>query len=690
MYPKNRNGSVFVLIRIYALLLIQLIGVTAYAQEKHSIQMKTFDLQLAPYTNIEVSVNDKNYVSMGAKGIAFIELTSAELPVRTIKIKNERLEAASWNYSKGTLEIIVRTKSYQIANIIVKEENLPAPNLKVVFKGRKTTTVTTNKEGRIEIPIALDEKITSANQFSIDGYRMIRFAFSSPDYLLTIDKIVLATPADPPTEQVKPETPKDYFNDFDLSKLDSIQSLTVFYTIFKDLDRKDLSAEQRQRVDAKFNELVLKLESSAQTQGIKPFIGKINDSTVLAADVRTLIALAKQEGETLVDQRSEFDQKLKVISDKLSGGITNLDEATRKKLLNDLTLLEQILVQNESRFYKNQNDYRSLINSIKEKYFNMEDLEQKLTASETQRLEEQQLFRQRLIGISVIVLVFGLLIVMLIYFSAALRKQKKKLEAANEEIKRINENLESIVFARTRLLESANKELDTFLYRASHDMRTPVRSVLGLCNIASQIAEDEPKELIGRIVDTTMSMDRLLKKLSIISEINQPSNFSAIRLLEVFEQVHYSFRRTIEEHKINFTIVCPEDLAIYSYPNLVETIISNITENALYYSSLNGNQKAIVEIKAERTDDMVSVQIQDNGVGISDEIKEKVFDMFFKGTEFSKGNGLGLYIVQKALDALEGKARVESVPGRYTIFVLMFPIRPTIKLQDEKQLVAHT
>ncbi|PZR24890.1 MAG: hypothetical protein DI538_27845 [Azospira oryzae] len=98
----------------------------------------------------------------------------------------------------------------------------------------------------------------------------------------------------------------------------------------------------------------------------------------------------------------------------------------------------------------------------------------------------------------------------------------------------------------------------------------------------------------------------------------------------------------------------------------------------------------MVEIKAERTDDMVSVQIQDNGVGISDEIKEKVFDMFFKGTEFSKGNGLGLYIVQKALDALEGKARVESVPGRYTIFVLMFPIRPTIKLQDEKQLAAHT
>ncbi len=683
-YQKGNTNPVFILIRICVLLAISFTTFTAQAQEKHSIQMKTFDQQLAPYTNIEVAVNDKEYVSMGAKGVAFIELTSAELPIRAIKIKNEQLEAASWNYSKGILEIIVRTKSYQIVKVTVKEENTPLSNLKVTFKGRKTTSVTTNKEGRIEIPIALDEKITSASQFSMDGYKMIRLALSSSEYTLTVDRIMAAVApiAEQKTEVAKTEVAKEYFKDFDLSKLDSIQSLTVFYAIFKNFDRKNLSPEQLQRVDTKFNELVLQLQTSAQSQGVKPFIGKINDSTFLAEDIRVLITQAKQEGELLTDQRSEFDQKLKVISDKLSRGITNLDEATRKKLLDDLTLLERILVQNESRFYKNQNDYRLLINSIKEKYFDMEDLEQKLTASEAQRLEEQRIFRQRLITISAVVLLFALLIVLLIYFSVALRKQKKALEAANEEIKRINENLEYIVSARTRLLESANKELDTFLYRASHDMRTPVRSVLGLCNIASQIAEDEPKELIGRIVDTTMSMDRLLKKLSIISEINQPSNFSAIRLLEVFEQVNYSFRRVIEEDKINFTITCADDLVIQSYPNLIETIISNITENALYYSSLNGNRNASVELKAELKEDTVSIRIQDNGIGIDDAIKDKVFDMFFKGTELSKGNGLGLYIVQKALEAVDGKAKVESVPGRFTIFVLTLPLKPKVRLKE--------
>src|SRR6187402_3077803 len=101
-YLKENTGSVLLLIRSCLLTAISFASLITQAQEKHSIQMKTFDQQLAPYTNIEVSVNEKEYVSMGAKGVAFIELTNTELPVKTIKIKNEQLEAASWNYSKGT------------------------------------------------------------------------------------------------------------------------------------------------------------------------------------------------------------------------------------------------------------------------------------------------------------------------------------------------------------------------------------------------------------------------------------------------------------------------------------------------------------------------------------------------------------------------------------------------------------
>src|SRR5438132_114714 len=78
------------------------------AQDKVSVQVKTFDEKLEPYRNIEVSINGRDFINMGGKGVAFTELTGSDLPIKSIHIRNDRLEAASWDYSKGTLEIMVR------------------------------------------------------------------------------------------------------------------------------------------------------------------------------------------------------------------------------------------------------------------------------------------------------------------------------------------------------------------------------------------------------------------------------------------------------------------------------------------------------------------------------------------------------------------------------------------------------
>jgi signal transduction histidine kinase len=686
--PVNAQRHVPPLRSLCALILsVFFISIPSYAQEKHAIQIKTFDQQLQPYRNIEVSINGKEFISVGTKGAAFTEVANNDLPVKTIRIKNEQLEAASWNYSKGTLEIIVRRKSYQVARVLVKDENnIALPNLKLTFKGRKTIPVSTNAEGRIEIPLALDEKLTSADQFVADGYVMARLALAETENVLTAERIKPVVPqVETPAATNKPTQSRGYFKDFDLSKLDSIQSLTVFYAIFKNYDRKNLSAKELLRVDAKFNELVKQLEGtvisgegeiSRPSQERPAFIGRITDSTFIAEDIRNLLDQARQESQTLTEQRNEFDEKLRIINDKLASGVSNLDEETRKKLLSDLAMLERLLIENESRFYKNQNDYRQLINAIKEKFFEFKDLEDKLSESEKQRLEEQRIFRQRLIGISAVVLLFALLIVLLIYFSNALRKQKKDLVKANAEIKRINENLEGLVFERTRMLEEAHGELDTFLYRASHDMRSPVCSIIGLCNIASLLSEGEPKELIERVVTTTIGMDKLLKKLSIISEINRPSNFSSIAVAGVIEEVQHSFAKVILENRIEFIVSCPADLMIYSYPNLIQTIITNLTENALYYSSLKETTKPRVEVVASVQDNSLLIQVCDNGMGADHTIINRLFDMFFKGSEYSKGHGLGLYIVKKAVLALEGEVTAESEPGIFTKFEVVLPLKP--------------
>ena len=655
----------------------------ANGQDKQFIQIKTYDQQLQPMKNVEASINGKEYVSTGNKGEAFIELSQSQLPVKTIKIKDTQYEAASWNHSKGVLEVVIRKKNYQIVSITIKDSNnVPVPNIHVTFKGKKNITIATNQEGKIDIPISLDEKINSGDQFSINDYDIVRLQQSGNGNTLVVNsnKPIVSpqqtVTSNNSTVTQKPAAEKDYFKDFDFSKLDSIQSLTVFYAVFKNQPIKDLDEATRKKVDNKFNELVAQLQDSTNRNG-DVFIGRISDSSFVKDDIKNLLSQANVESLTLKTQRADFDEKIKIINEKLEQGITNLDPGTRKTLLNDLLALEQLLAQNENHFYKNLNDYRQIINGLKEKYFDFQNLETRLSESEAARLEDQRIFRQRLIGVSFVVIVFVILTGLLITFSSRLKKQKKELEIANGEIKRINENLENIVSQRTKLLAEANRELDTFLYRASHDLRSPVCSIIGLCNIALHLSDGESKELVQKVANTTEGMDKLLKKLSIISEINQPSNYASITLLDVIEDVQYKFLKIIKEHNINLKVDCSAELVFYSYPSLVETVISNLIENALFYSLKRDPKNAQVEFKASIVGEKLEFSIFDNGVGIDDAIRTHLFDMFFKGHIDSKGNGLGLYIVQKSVQALEGTIAVESEEGSYTRFVVRIPFSTT-------------
>jgi signal transduction histidine kinase len=654
-----------------------LLSIASNAQEKRLVQIKTFDQQLQVVKNLEISINGKDFITIGNKGTAFVEINDNELPLKSVKIKNEELEAASWNYSKGVVEIIIRKRNYRLTQWIVTDKNdVPIKNLTINFNGKKTITVKSNDAGRFEIPLALEEKITSPAQFTVGEYDVVSYQSSEKENVLIVNRKIQEVPVDRSTVSDKRVSSQEYFKDFDLSKLDSIQSLTMFYAIFKKYPMKDLSAVSKRRIDAKFSELVKLLQDSVRSKGVASIGKKISDSSFVSEDIKSLLDQAAQEKNTLALQREEFNEKVRIITDKLALGIENLNAETRRQLLSDLSLLEKLLIENESRFFKNQNDYRQIINSLKEKFFNVENLENKLSVSEAQRLEEQRIFTQRLIAILFVVILFAVLIITLITFSNALRKQKKELVRANDEIKRINENLEGLVAQRTKLLAEANRELDIFLYRASHDLRSPVCSIIGLCNIAAHLSHGESKDLIEKVVHTTAAMDRLLKKLSIISEINQPSNFSSITLLDMVESVQHQFEKVIKSNQVKWKVDCPADMVIYSYPNLLQAILTNLMENALFYSVLKNRGNAIVEVTAALKNGQLVISVYDNGVGIDKAIIPRLYDMFFKGNENSKGNGLGLYIVYKSVQALEGNISMESELHQYTRFTVFLPLRP--------------
>ncbi|MBT1686319.1 HAMP domain-containing histidine kinase [Fulvivirgaceae bacterium PWU37] len=643
-----------------ALLVMLTAGHVVQAQDKQMIQIKTFDEKLKPLKNIELSLNDGAYISSGSKGSAFVEVGADDLPVKSVRIRDEKLEAASWNFSRGVIEIIVRQRSYTLVRMALRLPNgRPIPQASVVFKGTKPVTVTTNQAGEFELPLPLQEKLTSADQFQVQDMKVLRINLS--------ENVLVAERSKAPA---KTTTLRDQLSDFDLSRLDSIQSLTVFYAVFKNISMSNLSPEARARIDAKFRELVGRMQDSVSRRS--DYMANISDSSFVAEDIHNLLSHASRESEALDVNRTAFEEKIGMITGKLQKGVSNLDEETRKTLLADLDRLELMLIENESKFYKNQNDYREIINTLKDTYFDVQHLEERLSITQQKRAEEQALFQQRLLITIGILIVFGVLIVLLVSFSGRLRRQREALRMANEEITTINENLEAIVVKRTLSLEESNRELDTFLYRASHDLRSPLSSILGLCHIGEKMPVGE---LVERIQAVVLKMDRMLKKLIETSEISQEARKVArFCVREAIGEVQTRLATQITASGVEFHVDCQDNIQLRSSAPLVKTILAHLVENALYFSRLRSTDHARVEVKAEAEGNTVLLTVYDNGVGIDNGVRTDVFNMFFIGHESSKGSGLGLYVARKAAQALEGRIDVASEPGHYARFTVVLPV----------------
>jgi signal transduction histidine kinase len=234
------------------------------------------------------------------------------------------------------------------------------------------------------------------------------------------------------------------------------------------------------------------------------------------------------------------------------------------------------------------------------------------------------------------------------------------------------------------LLEEANKELDTFLYRASHDLRSPVQSLLGLVHIADYIGREE---MLTHVQQATITMNRVIDKLIDISEISQESqHLHIVNVLDTINKVRNkqlvteatngskTNRVTLRKVPIQFEVDCPEGIEVFTSQSLLEIILINLIENAIFFGSLKQSNNTVrVEVKARVHAGNLELSVYDNGVGISKLITPKIFNMFFSGNEGSKGSGLGLYTVKKCVTALHGTITFESEEGKYTRFIIVIP-----------------
>ncbi len=253
-----------------------------------------------------------------------------------------------------------------------------------------------------------------------------------------------------------------------------------------------------------------------------------------------------------------------------------------------------------------------------------------------------------------------------------IQAQSEELQEANQIIANINRSLEEKVDTRTSELRQAYKELDTFFYRSSHDFRRPITTFLGLANVAKITVKDTSAlELFEKVAETATSLDKMLHKLQSISDLGANQMvFKEVFLKEQVNGIIDSLADLIKQKEVTVIYDVIETVPFVSYPAMVQIIIENLLENAIHFC---GTQHPNVKIKTSVYQEVAIIEMEDNGQGIMDEYKSRIFEMYFRANERSKGNGLGLYIAKKAVEKLNGKIRFVSTYKQGSIFTVELP-----------------
>ncbi len=228
--------------------------------------------------------------------------------------------------------------------------------------------------------------------------------------------------------------------------------------------------------------------------------------------------------------------------------------------------------------------------------------------------------------------------------------QQEEITAAIEEVQSKNK----VLVETLDQLKERNQELDEILYRFSHDLRSPVISILGILYLLKH--ENLPislQDYFWHIEAKSIQMEELLNSVSVLSKtIKSDIQFSDF----------------IVENQINLCIKECSSLPNFSKIEIktshlgnpqihfdrlfTNIIVKNLLSNAILYSDSSAHGH--ITITTRLNDEFFEIEITDDGEGISDQVKDHIFKMFYRGSEKSTGSGLGLYVVKKIVEQLNG------------------------------------
>lgn len=250
-----------------------------------------------------------------------------------------------------------------------------------------------------------------------------------------------------------------------------------------------------------------------------------------------------------------------------------------------------------------------------------------------------------------------------------------QIQKQNQEIKLFNQNLEQKIAERTFELETANKELESFSYSVSHDLRAPLRAIDGYSKILLKKYADsldkDGNRFLNVITSNAMKMGDLIDDLLAFSRVGK-QNLEKVTL-DMHAIALHAVEEIKEQENYKASINVKDMLPVKGDYSMMKQVVTNLVSNALKYSKKS--REPIIEIGSYRNDHQNIYYVQDNGVGFDMQFYNKLFGVFQRlhNTDEFEGTGVGLALVHRIITKHEGKVWAEGEVDKGAVFYFSIP-----------------
>jgi signal transduction histidine kinase/Tfp pilus assembly protein PilF len=418
--------------------------------------------------------------------------------------------------------------------------------------------------------------------------------------------------------------------------------------------------------------------------------------------------IAKETGNTRFQgENLVYMAKVNIKLDRPDESIRILSEA--EKLIKEVSYNELLIdiyrqysiIYNRKEDFRNASVYQHKYITLKDSVYN-DDLIGDLAKIQTNFAErenrktiadkEEIIERQRSLNFSIIII--ALLASMLIFVLFRTNRVRKKVNLALSDAKAIiedqnrqllnsNYNLDRELKEKNTELQKANEsllrvndELDNFIYKTSHDIRGPLASLKGMCNVALMDVKD-PLALnyLKKLDITAEKLNTILTRLLIVNQINNSALAQdRIDFDTIINDVFLLEKKKGLPARLKIRKNIDPSIEYYSDKEFVRIIFENLIDNAIKFYNDSQRVEPFVDVSVTQEENQIRIRVIDNGIGISEVHPDKIFQMFSRASERSETGGIGLYITKTATEKLGGSVNLKTSPEGYTEFFVLLPL----------------